>query len=99
MRLIWVARARRELAEIVSHIWSDDPAAAKRVRSRIETTAAYLRSQPFMGRMGAIAGTREAIPHPSYRIVYQVADETVSILSVVHTSRQWPPETSTGDDA
>ena len=89
MRLIWTARARHELAEIVSHIWLDNPAAANRVRNRIETTAAYLKSQR---RMGAIAGTREAIPHPSYRIVYQVADETVSILSVVHTSRQWPPE-------
>ena len=91
MKLVWTAKARRELGEIVSHIWADNPAAAKRVRNRIETTAAYLKSQPFMGRSGAIAGTREAIPHPSYRIVYQVTDQTVSILSVVHTARQWPP--------
>ena len=42
-------------------------------------------------RMGAVAGTREAIPHPSYRIVYQVTGETVFILRIVYTSRQWPP--------
>ncbi|MBA3448669.1 MAG: type II toxin-antitoxin system RelE/ParE family toxin [Pseudaminobacter sp.] len=91
MRLVWTASAKRELGEIVSNIWLDSPAAARRMRNRIEATAAYLRSQPFMGHLGAVTGTREAIPHPSYRIVYQVADETVSILSVIHTSRQWPP--------
>lgn len=91
MRLVWTETAKNDLADIVSYIWLENPSAAKKMRSRIETTATYLKSQPFMGRMGAIAGTREAIPHPSYRIVYQVSDETVSILFIVHTSRQWPP--------
>jgi addiction module RelE/StbE family toxin len=91
VRLVWTARAKRELGDIIAYIWIDDPTAAKRIRKRIETTAAYLRSQPFMGRPGAIAGTRETIPHPSYRIVYQITGETVFILAVVHTARQWPP--------
>ncbi|MBL8582151.1 MAG: type II toxin-antitoxin system RelE/ParE family toxin, partial [Rhizobiaceae bacterium] len=91
MKLLWTAKARRELAGIVSYIWREDPAAARRMRSRIETTAAYLGSQPFVGRIGSIAGTREAIPHPSYRIINQIVDDTVCLLSVVHTSRLWPP--------
>jgi plasmid stabilization system protein ParE len=91
VKLVWTAGARRELDEIVSRIWLDDPAGAKRLRNRIEHTAALLKSQPFLGRPGMISETREAIPHPSYRIVYQVAGDTVSILAVVHTARQWPP--------
>ena len=91
MKLVWTTRAKNDLREIVIYIWFDNPDAAKRIRERIETTAAYLKSQPFMGRQGAIAGTREAIAHPSYRIVYRVTEETVFILSVLHTSRQWPP--------
>jgi len=43
-----------------------------------------------MGRPGAVLGTREAIPHPSYRLVYQLGEEAVFILAIVHTSRRWP---------
>ena len=91
MRLVWTNRAKRDLGEIATHIWRDNPAAARKIRNRIDTLAAYFKSQPFMGRMCAVAGTREAIPHPSYRIVYQVTEDTVTILRVVHTAREWPP--------
>ncbi len=91
MKLVWTNRAKGDLGEIISYIWADNPASARKIRSRIETLAAYLGSQPFAGRTDAIAGTREAIPHPSYRMVYQVTGETVFILRVIHTSRQWPP--------
>ena len=98
MKLVWTASAKRDLGEIVSYIWLENPAAARKVRKRIEATAAYLLSQPFMGRPGAIPGTKEALPHPSYRIVYAVTDGIVSILRMVHTSRQWPPDPDATDD-
>ena len=41
-------------------------------------------------------GTRELIPHRSYRIVYEVGPETVWVLALVHTSRQWPPADGDG---
>ncbi|MDQ2704662.1 MAG: type II toxin-antitoxin system RelE/ParE family toxin [Pseudomonadota bacterium] len=91
MKLVWTNRAKNDLADVASYIWADNPAAARKIRSRIERVAVYPESQPFMGRMGAVAGTREAIPHPSCRIVYQVTGETVFILRVVHTARRWPP--------
>ncbi|MBB2687789.1 UNVERIFIED_ORG: plasmid stabilization system protein ParE [Rhizobium etli] len=52
---------------------------------------------PMLGRMGKIAGTREFIPHESYRLVYEVdePENTVWIMALVHTARQWPP---TGDE-
>lgn len=48
---------------------------------------------PNLGRMGIILGTRELIPHENYRLVYEVDEtaDTVWVMSLVHTVRQWPP--------
>lgn len=91
MKLLWTSSARNNLKEIITYIWRDNPAAARKIRARIESHAAYLSHQPLMGRPGAIPGTRETIPHPSYRLVYRIAEDVVFVLAVVHTSRQWPP--------
>jgi plasmid stabilization system protein ParE len=47
-----------------------------------------------MGRPGQIPGTRELIPHESYRLIYEVKADTVWILALVHTARMWPPARS-----
>ena len=45
----------------------------------------------MLGKPGIVPGTRELIPHESYRLVYQIDGETVWILTLVHTARLWPP--------
>lgn len=52
--------------------------------------AARLSNHPRIGKPGLIAGTRELIPHPSYRLVYEIEQDAVWILALVHTARQWP---------
>ena len=91
MSFIWTGRAKAYLREIATYVLLDNPEAAKQIRKRIEATAAYLKAQPFMDRPGSIVGAREALPHPRYRMVYQVTEGTVSMLSVQRTSRRWPP--------
>lgn len=53
--------------------------------------AARLAEHPKLGRTGKIPGTRELIPHDSYRLVYEIDGETLWLLALVHTARQWPP--------
>ena len=53
-------------------------------------TAAKLADHPKLGRPGKIRGSRELIPHESYRLVYEISGETVWVLALVHTARQWP---------
>lgn len=47
----------------------------------------------MLGHAGRIPGTRELIPHEAYRLVYEIdnGEQTVWVLGLVHTARQWPP--------
>lgn len=50
-----------------------------------------LADHPMLGQEGIILGTREIFPHENYRLVYEIDRETLWILVLVHTARQWPP--------
>ncbi|MBU6468443.1 MAG: type II toxin-antitoxin system RelE/ParE family toxin [Betaproteobacteria bacterium] len=52
--------------------------------------AAKLADHPKLGRLGEIQGTRELMPHENYRLVYEISGETLWILALVRTARQWP---------
>ncbi len=52
--------------------------------------ATNLSEFPMPGRTGKISGTRELIPHESYRLVNEIAGDTVWVLALVHASRSWP---------
>jgi plasmid stabilization system protein ParE len=56
-----------------------------------DLAATRLAKRPNSGRQGKIPGTRELIPHESYRLVYEIKGDTVWILTLMHTSRLWPP--------
>ena len=47
--------------------------------------------QPLLGRPGRVTGTREFVVSPRYILVYEVTADTLIVLAVLHTSRQWPP--------
>lgn len=87
----WTPEAEQDRLEIVEYIAGDNPRAAADMDTLFADAAARLERFPQMARAGKIAGTRELIPHESYRLVYQIEGETVWILALVHTARQWPP--------
>ena len=91
MNVRWTAAAREDRAGAVASIRIDNPRAAARMDQRFSDAAEKLADFPKLGKPGKIPGTRELIPHESYRLVYEIEQETVWVLSLVHTSRQWPP--------
>ena len=91
MKVVWTPEARRDRADIWDYLAADNPGAATRMDLLFSDAAASLSDLPTRGRTGPIAGTRELIPHESYRLVYEIEGETVWLLALVHTARQWPP--------
>lgn len=91
MKVVWTAQAERDRIDVWEYIAADDPIAAVRMDELFSESAARLRDHPELGRAGRVPGTREWIPHESYRLVYEIDSDTVWILTLVHTARLWPP--------
>lgn len=93
MKVRWVAAATQDRAEIIDYIASKNPYAALKMDGVFGESVKKLSDFPMLGRDGRVQGTRELIPHENYCIVYEVDinANTVWILALVHTSRQWPP--------
>jgi addiction module RelE/StbE family toxin len=86
----WVKAAEEDRSDILTYIGADNPAAAVRMDKLFGEAAGKLADFPLMGQAGQITGTREMFPPENYRMVYEIDGETVWILALVHTSRQWP---------
>lgn len=90
LNLIWREAALDALDDIVAYIGSRDPAAAVRLQVTVESCAERTVEHPFMHRPGRIPGTREAIAHPNYILVYRVTADAVEILNVLHARQRYP---------
>ncbi|HEX4505875.1 MAG TPA: type II toxin-antitoxin system RelE/ParE family toxin [Alphaproteobacteria bacterium] len=93
MKIYWTEEAARDRDAIWNYIAANNPEAALRIDALFTDAAAMLTDFPFAGPLGKVTGTRELIPHESYRLVYELYNQTVWILAIVHTARQWPPPT------
>ena len=90
MRVIWTPEALQDRADVWDYIAADNPRAAARMDELFSDAAARLADHPKLGRPGKIQGARELVPHESYRLVYEISGEAVWMLTLVHTTRQWP---------
>ncbi len=91
MRVVWTPEAQQDRTDVWDYIAAENPRAAARMDELFSDAATRLAQHPHCGKPGRIPGTRELIPHESYRLVYQIDGETVWILTLVHTARLWPP--------
>lgn len=95
MIVVWTPEAEQDRTDIWDYIVADNPNAAIRMDERFSDAAARLAEHPKLGKPGKIPGTRELIPHESYRLVYEIEEDTIWVLALVHTACQWPPSLTT----
>jgi addiction module RelE/StbE family toxin len=93
VKVEWVAAAQEDRDNIVNYIAAENPRAALKMDELFSEATSKLGEFPLRGRIGMVPGTRELIPHASYRLIYEVdvVADIVWILALVHTSRLWPP--------
>jgi addiction module RelE/StbE family toxin len=92
MKINWQTLALQDLAAIYEYISIDTESAALMVTATImELAQSQLPFFPRSGRVGRIAGTRELVVSKTpYIVVYEIIDEQINVLSILHTSQKWP---------
>lgn len=88
-RVTWSPQAREDLREIVSFIGRDSKAIARGVGEGIARSTRRLRDFPESGR-GVSEFNDESLREvivQNYRVIYQVGDSGVNVLTVIHGAR------------
>jgi toxin ParE1/3/4 len=88
----WSPEAIDDLAHLRATIAADNPAAARKIASRIlDAVETLLPDHPGMGRPGRVSGTRElVVPQTPYIVPYRVRGDVIQVLRVYHGRRRWP---------
>lgn len=90
LRLVWRPKARRDLLDIAAFIRQRNPLAAQRLSALIRDAAERLPEHPYVHRPGRVPGTREAVVHPNYILIYRVLADAVDVITVVHARQNYP---------
>ena len=92
MQLEWSAPALADLTKISAYIEQDRTReSANRISRAIYDAIQSLRNMPYRGRYGRVENTRElVIPRLPYLAVYQVLQDRIVILNILHGAQKWP---------
>jgi toxin ParE1/3/4 len=78
------------LQAIHDHIALDNPIAASDMWLHIDDQVSKLSDSNFPRRLGRVQGTFELVAHPSYVVILIQTAQTVAVIDVLHTARQYP---------
>jgi addiction module RelE/StbE family toxin len=94
MSIEWTKRAADDLDRLMDFLEQDDRPTAERVGREILDAVSRLQAFPGLGRPGRVTGTREIVLVPRalpYLVIYEVREESIFILRVLHSAQKWPP--------
>lgn len=86
----WTDEAKTDLFTLIAFIAEENPYAAESLLLRIEESIVPVAEHPYLYRSGRVPGTREIVAHPNYIVVYQVLDDHINVLSVLHSRQEYP---------
>lgn len=86
----WRPQALDALETIFAYLSERNLYAAEVLLRTIEETAEALPLHPYLYRPGRVPGTREAVIHPNYLVIYRVASDHIAIVDVLHARQEYP---------
>jgi addiction module RelE/StbE family toxin len=87
--VLWTTSAIADRDAIFDYIEADNPRAAV-AQDQLFSARAQIPAQfPLLGRPGRLASTRELV-EGNFIMVYEIADDAIRIIRVLHGARQWP---------
>ena len=95
LKIDWSARSKNDLQELKFYIGQDSPHYARRFISRIISSVEKLTDFPELGRRVPEAENRNDIReliHQGYRIIYLIETDCISIIAIIHGSRDLSAE-------
>ncbi|KNX80623.1 translation repressor RelE [Pseudomonas sp. 250J] len=90
MRLVWSAMARNDRLRIMTVVAQDNPAAAEALDEAFRDKARRAARNPRLYKPGRCVETHEIVVTPNYVMIYQVQEDEVEILRILHARQQWP---------
>ncbi len=90
MIIIWSNHAESMRDSIIRYIAQDNIEAAFEFDLLITEACEKLTHFPKIGRKGRISSTYELVIHSHYILVYLIKDMAIEIVTLVHTSRNFP---------
>jgi toxin ParE1/3/4 len=96
-RVVWQPAAASDINAQLAFIAADSPTGAALVKQRLDSSVERLSAMP-VGRPGRVVGTYEFhVVKTSLLVVYAPEPTMLSILRIIHTSRDWPGDSWPGD--
>lgn len=95
VQLIWSPQAIEDIQAIAEYIAKDSPFYAESAVTKIYDKAQHLKEFPQMGRVVPETATdaiREIFVY-HYRIIYEIHEQHVNILTVLHGNRMFDEKT------
>lgn len=90
MSIRWTADAKRRYQTVIDHISEQNALAAKDLATRVRHVLNLASQRPLMYRAGRVPGTREALVHRNYIVVYRVKATTIVVVAFVHARQTYP---------
>lgn len=92
-RIVRGDTAERDLEEIFSYLDDHSPPAADRFIAKLDSVTLLLASQPHIGRTREdLVSEMRSMVVDKYIVFYTSTDEEVSIVRIIHGSRNITPE-------